>query len=614
MYGKYNPRPPETVFYPLQTFAISLSLHFLDVETMRKPLLLIVLLLAVLAMHAEGTKEIMPTASSHGCIIIYPTFTPFASGIDNSAQAAACPVDYRLNIRINTPTENIHFGFGDFFDDTSNDIKTVFYRIRDPNGNQVAFGAVPSSGTGYISTYEQAVAGPIATSGSTGGYSGLMYNPTMSGDFSIEFYNASSPRALFKYFDITVATGSGTKKPGRIWSKSWQFTGDNITSTNYYPFTGSVYVYSDDQIVTKVNFNNIQPYVFSVTCNDVGTNFTGNIEVDRQSKSGTSINLLAQYKIFLNDPDPNVFPTGTFGSITAPVTSQSYCNGGADFYITVNKVGKVEMFFDINPLPGVQPEDKKVTEEVAVGMNTIYWDGTNGLGQHLTNGVTIPITITYINGLTNLPLKDPDNHPNGFLVTLIRPTGPMPKIYWDDSQLYPGAINLDGCLGGEGCHNFTDDIGDGNTINTWWYASSTSTDVIQFEYRYTSYATASAPLCPGQTLVINGQTITTPGTYPFTLVNYMGCDSLVTYTVNAAANPVVNLPPNQTLCPGDEITLDAGAGFASYLWSTTATTQTIVASQPGTYTVTVTNAAGCQASDSFVYYSSGPPPNPIKHN
>ncbi|MDD2964284.1 MAG: hypothetical protein PHU33_10080 [Bacteroidales bacterium] len=112
----------------------------------------------------------------------------------------------------------------------------------------------------------------------------------------------------------------------------------------------------------------------------------------------------------------------------------------------------------------------------------------------------------------------------------------------------------------------------------------------------------------------NGQTITTPGTYPFTLVNYMGCDSLVTYTVNAAANPVVNLPANQTLCPGDEITLDAGPGYASYLWSTTATTQTIVATQPGTYTVTVTNAAGCQASDSFVYSSSGPPPNPIKHN
>ena len=88
-----------------------------------------------------------------------------------------------------------------------------------------------------------------------------------------------------------------------------------------------------------------------------------------------------------------------------------------------------------------------------------------------------------------------------------------------------------------------------------------------------------------------------------------------TQTHTTATNPVVNLPPNQTLCPGEEIILDAGAGPGfTYLWSTTATTQTIVATQPGTYTVTVTNAAGCQASDSFVYSSSGPPPNLIKHN
>lgn len=585
-------------------------MHFLDVETMRKPLLLIALLMAVQALYAEGTKEIMPTASSHGMVIIYPGFTDFAT--------YGCSDDFRLKIRVNTASENIHYGFGEVLESDGSIVAgNTEYRIISPTGTVVFTGTVPKAGTGFISTHAQAVAGPTATSGSTGGYAGLMYNPTMSGDYYIEFSTASSNRYMFRYFDITVATSTGTKKPGRVWSKAWQLTAEIVQPFGpYNPFSGSVYVYSDDQIVTKVNFNNIQPYVFSVTCNDVGTNFTGNPEVDRQSKVGTSINLLAQYKIFLNDPDPNVFPSGTFGAITAPVTSQSYCNGGADFYITVNKVGKVELFFDINPLPGVQPEDKKVTEEVVVGMNTIYWDGTNGLGQYLTNGVTIPITITYINGLTNLPLKDPDNHPNGFLVTLVRPTGPIPKIYWDDIQLQSsgGTTNLDGCLGGEGCHSFTDNIGDGNTINTWWYASSTSTDVIQFEYRYTSYATASAPLCPGQTLVINGQTITTPGTYPFTLVNYLGCDSIVTYTVNAATNPVVNLPPNQTLCPGDEITLDAGPGYASYLWSTTATTQTIVASQPGTYTVTVTNAAGCQASDSFVYSSSGPPPNPIKHN
>lgn len=50
-------------------------------------------------------------------------------------------------------------------------------------------------------------------------------------------------------------------------------------------------------------------------------------------------------------------------------------------------------------------------------------------------------------------------------------------------------------------------------------------------------------------------------------------------------------------CPGDAATLDAGAGFSGYLWSDGSTGQTLAASAAGTYSVTVTNAVGCKASD-----------------
>ena len=50
------------------------------------------------------------------------------------------------------------------------------------------------------------------------------------------------------------------------------------------------------------------------------------------------------------------------------------------------------------------------------------------------------------------------------------------------------------------------------------------------------------------------------------------------------------------VCPGESATLDAGAGFTAYAWSTGATTQTIEVSNPGNYTVSVT-FANCELVD-----------------
>ncbi len=55
-------------------------------------------------------------------------------------------------------------------------------------------------------------------------------------------------------------------------------------------------------------------------------------------------------------------------------------------------------------------------------------------------------------------------------------------------------------------------------------------------------------------------------------------------------------------------TLDAGAGYSSYLWNTSATTRTIIISTPGWYRVTVSNSGGCQTKDSvYMKYLTGVP-------
>ncbi len=67
--------------------------------------------------------------------------------------------------------------------------------------------------------------------------------------------------------------------------------------------------------------------------------------------------------------------------------------------------------------------------------------------------------------------------------------------------------------------------------------------------------------------------------------------------------PVVNLGSDQTISVGESTVLDAGAGFESYLWSTTETTQTVTlqGSVLGigdhTISVTVTNDYSCEAND-----------------
>ncbi len=117
-------------------------------------------------------------------------------------------------------------------------------------------------------------------------------------------------------------------------------------------------------------------------------------------------------------------------------------------------------------------------------------------------------------------------------------------------------------------------------------------------------------VCPGETVTLtaeggvtylwdnfpgNGdtQTVTVQQTTTFTVyaIGTKGCKSLlpakiVVETVPAITSPLLDVE----MCIGDTIVLDAGAGANyTYLWNTGATTQTIVASQLGIYTVLIKN-------------------------
>jgi hypothetical protein len=553
---------------------------------------------------AEGTKQIMPTSGSSGELQVMENFSQFAR--------FGSPEDQRLNIKIKTVGEKICYGFGDRRENNGTILTDVEYQIKDPNGNVVVGPAVlPTSGGGYISTWDQANIGPTTLAGNTGGYTPLTYTPTMTGDYYIEFNYTGNDRCRFKYFDITVGSSTNQEIDGRVWSKGWQFTAINSTGE----FTGSMYIYADDGIVTKINFNGIKPYVFTVYCNINGVTNTGVWAVDRMSNENPDIPVNKQYKIFLNDPDITQYPTGAFGIITGPVTTFCPCDGLLQINVPVNKAGLVDIFFNINPLPGTQAEDLSMTADVVVGNNTLTWNGLNGLGAQVASGTQFNLTVTYINGLTNLPMRDPDTNPYGFIVDLIRPTGPKPALFWDDSDV-GGTVNLTGCTVTSGCHSFSNWVGNDNMINTWWYASSTTGDPVNVEYRKSYSGTTNQSICTGDSILFTGIWRHDAGLYYDSLFNQQGCDSVNIVNLSLKPVPTVNLGPDTTTCNGEPVTFSAPAGTGyTYLWSNGVTNQNITVNTNGTYSCTVTNPQGCPKTDS-VNYITYPIPTaiPIKHD
>ena len=98
------------------------------------------------------------------------------------------------------------------------------------------------------------------------------------------------------------------------------------------------------------------------------------------------------------------------------------------------------------------------------------------------------------------------------------------------------------------------------------------------------------------TQIIN---VTSSGTY-YVNVSNNGC--LGSDTINVVIGPplTVSLGPDTTICPGDQMVIDAGKGYSSYAWIPGGeSSHLIVINNPGTYGVTVIDSNGCIARTSI---------------
>ena len=87
-----------------------------------------------------------------------------------------------------------------------------------------------------------------------------------------------------------------------------------------------------------------------------------------------------------------------------------------------------------------------------------------------------------------------------------------------------------------------------------------------------------------------------------------GCYAYDTVQVKVNTSPPVQLGADKNFCAGDSAILDAGAGFARYLWSNNDTTRTVTVYTAGLYNVKATAPNGCTSFDTLRIISVWPKP------
>ncbi len=85
------------------------------------------------------------------------------------------------------------------------------------------------------------------------------------------------------------------------------------------------------------------------------------------------------------------------------------------------------------------------------------------------------------------------------------------------------------------------------------------------------------------------------------------CFAVAELKLTLLSKPKITIEDIVPICENNTITIDAGAGFDSYLWSNGATTQSITVSNPGNFSVTVTDdydTISCSSTKNFTVKNS----------
>ncbi len=254
------------------------------------------------------------------------------------------------------------------------------------------------------------------------------------------------------------------------------------------------------------------------------------------------------------------------------------------------------------------------------GATTYTWDNnvTNGTAISPNASGTYTVTGTDANGCTNS-----DD------VAIVVNNLPTVSAVASDSSICVGqSITFNGQ--GATTYAWDNSVTNGTSIfpNTSGTYTVTGTDangcvnsddvaIVVNNLPTVSAVASDSSICLGQSIILNGQgaatyswnnnatngtaiSPNTSGTYTVTGTDANGCVNTDDVAVVVNNLPTVDLGTDITVCDYEApITLNAGS-HATYTWNGGATTATLNVSNSGTYSVTVSNAAGCTANDEIV--------------
>jgi len=441
--------------------------------------------------------------------------------------------------------------------------------LRAPDGSTYTSGN--SSTVGLIANRTQEVAGPLPN---IGGYTPFTKSVLagQAGVWEIDFVSPNNGAISGTNPNIVPASANWTQPINLEYIAAFDISVRNTSNTAF--LTGRVYtnIFSGILGTFDVGFNAIlniltkDGYRYTLNNNGQAGNgfcFFSNNKGFRDATGAASYESVDNvtspnvqdprvadtqaditHKIFFNDPavdlptvantpgggttwllNPPFVPTisnvgftGTEG--TANFAGTSPLGGNIDFTAGAN--GTYIIAIDVNK-NGVFTDaiDRKITGIVNTGVNSIYWDGLDGLGNKVpasTGKYTATISLSLYGAEVHFPFFDVERNVNGILLTRINGNlSPDYTVYWDDSPVtvvgtpsnpVKNTTGLSSLING---HKWgtpgpgPTEFGNEKSLDTWAYAAGTPVvATVDFTVRETDLETVSITSnngCVGQPVV-----------------------------------------------------------------------------------------------------------------